>query len=91
MAKKNTASTKPQTRPAKETAAPAKAKKTTKRDKLAALLCRDEGATIDQMMKATSWLPHTVRAAMTGLRKTGYVIDGDKMDGISTYRAVAPE
>lgn len=68
-----------------------KPKKKTKRDKLASMLVRDKGATIDQMTKALSWQPHTVRAAMTGLRKSGYVIDSDKMDGIRTYRAVAAE
>ncbi|GAA4028790.1 hypothetical protein GCM10022281_04840 [Sphingomonas rosea] len=58
---------------------------------LAALLLRDEGATLDQMIETTGWLPHTTRAAMTGLRKKGYVIDSDKVDGVRTYRAVAPE
>ncbi|MEO6112972.1 MAG: DUF3489 domain-containing protein [Sphingomicrobium sp.] len=67
------------------------ARKTTKRDQLAALLVRDEGAKLDQMIAATGWLPHTTRAALTGLRKAGYVIDGDKIDGIRTYRAVAPK
>lgn len=57
---------------------------------LAALLVRDEGATLDQMIAATGWLPHTTRAAMTGLRKKGYAIDSDKIDGVRTYRAVAP-
>jgi hypothetical protein len=65
-------------------------KKPFKQDCLAALLVRDEGATLDQMIAATGWLPHTTRAAMTGLRKKGYVIDSDKVDGIRTYRAVAP-
>lgn len=65
-------------------------KSATKRDQLAALLIRDEGATIDQMRKTTGWLPHTVRAALTGLRKLGYAIDSDKADGLRTYRAVAP-
>lgn len=65
--------------------------KKSKRDKLAAMLVRDKGATIDQMAKALSWQPHTIRAAMTGLRKSGYVIDSDKMDGVPTYRAIAPE
>ena len=54
------------------------------------LLC-DEGATIDQMVSATGWKPHSVRAAMTGFRKKGYVIDSDKLDAVRTYRAVAPE
>lgn len=67
------------------------AAKFTKRDQLAALLVRDEGATLEQMIFATSWLPHTTRAAMTGLRKAGYAINSDKIDGVRTYRAVAPQ
>lgn len=62
-----------------------------KRDQLAALLLRDEGATLDQMVAATGWLPHTTRAALTGLKKLGYGIDSDKIDGVRTYRAVAPK
>jgi hypothetical protein len=62
-----------------------------KQESLAALLVRDEGATLEQMIAATGWLPHTTRAAMTGLRKKGYVIDSDKVDGVRTYRAVAPQ
>ena len=69
---------------------PAPAAKITKRDQLAAMLVRDEGATLDQMIAATGWLPHTTRAALTGLRKAGFTIDSDKIDGIRTYRAVAP-
>ena len=63
----------------------------TKQDQIASLLLRDEGATLDQMVAATGWLPHTTRAALTGLRKKGYAIDSDKIDGVRTYRAVAPE
>lgn len=70
---------------------PATGRTTSKQDRLAALLVRDEGATLDQMIAATGWLPHTTRAAMTGLRKKGYVIDSDKVDGVRTYRAVAPK
>jgi hypothetical protein len=62
-----------------------------KQQQLAALVVRDEGATLDQMIAATGWLPHTTRAALTGLKKKGYVISSDKVDGIRTYRAVAPE
>lgn len=65
--------------------------KVTKRDQLTALVIRDEGATLEQMIAATGWLPHTTRAALTGLRKAGYVIDSDKIDGVRTYRAVAPQ
>ncbi len=67
------------------------AKPVSKQQQLAALVVRDEGATLEQMIAATGWLPHTTRAALTGLRKEGYVISSDKVDGVRTYRAVAPE
>lgn len=73
------------------TASPQLSKPASKRDQLATLLVRNEGATIAQMQEATGWLPHTVRAALTGLKKLGYAIDSDKIDGLRTYRAVAPE
>jgi hypothetical protein len=38
------------------------------------LLQRDEGATLEEVISATGWLPHTSRAALTGLRKRGYGI-----------------
>jgi hypothetical protein len=63
----------------------------TKQQQLAALVVRDEGATLDQMIAVTGWLPHTTRAALTGLKKKGYVISSDKIDGVRTYSAVAPE
>ena len=75
-----------------QAAAPAGAPKApSKQQQLAALVVRDEGATLDQMIAATGWLPHTTRAALTGLKKKGYVISSDKVDGVRTYRAVAPE
>lgn len=37
-----------------------------------ALLARDGGAAIAEVMEMTGWLPHTTRAALTGLRKRGY-------------------
>lgn len=72
-------------------AEPAAPGATSKQAQLAALLVRDEGATLDHMIALTGWLPHTARAALTGLRKKGYAIDSDKVDGVRTYRAVAPE
>jgi hypothetical protein len=66
------------------------AKAPSKQGSLAALMVRDEGATLDQMIAAIGWLPHTTRAAMTRLRTKGYVIDSDKVDGVRTYRGVAP-
>ena len=39
------------------------------------MLTRDVGATIDDLTKATGWLAHTTRAALTGLRKRGFAIE----------------
>ena len=65
------------------------AKKTTKTDKVVALLKRKQGATLDDPVKATGWLPHTIRAAMTGLRKKGYPICRATVDGASRYSIAA--
>lgn len=45
-----------------------------KTDAVLALLQRTEGATIAELIAATGWLPHTTRAALTGLRKKGHAI-----------------
>ena len=42
------------------------------------LLRREGGATVDQLADAMGWLPHTTRAALTGLRKRGFGIDRRK-------------
>ena len=44
------------------------------------LLQRDQGATLAELIAATDWLPHTTRAALTGLRKRGYVVALDRSD-----------
>ena len=58
----------------------------TKIGKVIALLERDEGATLDEMMQSTGWLPHTTRAALTGLKKKGHAIERDKRGDASCYR-----
>jgi Protein of unknown function (DUF3489) len=45
-----------------------------------ALLERDHGATIAELIAATGWLAHTIRAALTGLRKRGYAVAIDRSD-----------
>ena len=47
----------------------------TKSEKLLTLLQTGTGASLEDMVEATGWLPHTARAAMTGLRKKGHVIE----------------
>lgn len=47
------------------------------------------GATIDAIVAATGWLPHTTRAALTGLRKRGYRIEREcPEEGKALYRIV---
>jgi Protein of unknown function (DUF3489) len=56
-----------------------------------ALLRRSEGATIDVLTKATGWLPHTARAAITGVRNRGYSVTLDRSaEGASVYRLSNP-
>jgi hypothetical protein len=51
------------------------------------LLSRPQGATIDDLLSATGWLPHTTRAALTGLRKEGYEFAKSKnAEGETVYR-----
>ena len=52
------------------------------------LLQRGDGATLAELVAATGWLPHTTRAALTGLRKRGYPVGIDRADKVrgSVYR-----
>ena len=50
------------------------------------LLRREGGATLAELVAATDWLPHTTRAALTGLRKKGHAIEREPRDGVSHYR-----
>lgn len=52
------------------------------------LLGRPEGATLQQMVEATGWLPHTTRASLTGLKKKGHEVTSVKADGVRTYRVI---
>ena len=52
------------------------------------LLKRKHGATLDQLTEATGWQAHTVRAALTGLKKKGHTIERTKENGVSRYRIV---
>lgn len=53
------------------------------------LLRRPEGTTLAKLIEATGWLPHTTRAALTGLRKKGHAIIKDKIDGVTRYTIAA--
>lgn len=51
-----------------------------------ALLQREEGASLNELVDATGWLPHTTRAALTGLKKKGHLIASEKIDDVRRYR-----
>ncbi|CAA2105453.1 hypothetical protein MBUL_03200 [Methylobacterium bullatum] len=59
----------------------------TKQALIIAMLRRDEGATLADLMAATGWLAHSTRAAMTGLRKRGMILTkGHDAEGRTVYR-----
>ncbi len=67
----------------KKTAARPKTKQATIRS----LLERPDGASIAELTRATKWQAHSVRAALTGLRKAGTDVVRTKDDGGTTrYR-----
>jgi hypothetical protein len=62
----------------------------TKQAQIISLLSRPRGATLDDLIAATGWLPHTTRAVLTGLRKKRYVLGKTKReDGKTAYRISA--
>lgn len=67
------------------------AKVETKTARVITLLQRQEGASLGDLIAETGWQPHTTRAAMTGLRKKGHVINSEKVDGVRRYRVGAPQ
>ncbi|MDU8912246.1 DUF3489 domain-containing protein [Aestuariicoccus sp. MJ-SS9] len=67
--------------------------KQTKTAKVQSMLRRPSGATIDALCKATGWQAHSVRAALTGLRKAGHAIAREEADGKTgktVFRIIAP-
>ena len=70
---------------------PAASKAPTKVDLVLSLLVRTEGATLEQMVEATGWLPHTTRAALTGLKKKGHEITSTRADGVRTYHVITAQ
>ena len=65
----------------KEIDAPSKpVPRQTKKTRLIAMLERKDGSTIAAISDALGWQPHTTRAAITGLRKSGHHIDTAKPD-----------
>ena len=62
-----------------------------KRTQLIDLLRPDPGASIGELDIALEWLPHTTRAALTGLRQRGMAIVKTKRDDGTTIYRIAEE
>lgn len=58
---------------------------TTKSATVLALLRREEGSTLAELVDATSWQSHTARAMLTGLRKKGHAIERRKRGDLTCY------
>jgi hypothetical protein len=55
------------------------------------LLSREQGATLADITAATGWLPHTARAALTGLRHKEHALTSSKeTGGTRTYWITTP-
>lgn len=63
-----------------------------KKDQLVALLSKPNGARISSVVDRLGWQAHTVRAALSGLRKQGHEIATTKSPktGGTVYSIVAP-
>jgi Protein of unknown function (DUF3489) len=71
----------------KRAAKPAPARAAPKRSALIVLLQDAEGVSISKIASTLGWLPHTTRAALTGLRQRGLsIIKSKRADGVTTYR-----
>lgn len=61
-------------------------------DQVRGLLMRKRGATIQEMMELTTWLPHTTRAVLAGLRKRGFDVRREaSKDKPTVYRIASAE
>ena len=77
---------KPEAPTSAKKAAPVTTKGLSKQAQLIELLQGDKAASTTDLATALGWLPHTTRAALTGLRKKGHAVVSEKVDGETRYR-----
>ena len=73
-------------------AAPTTGNKTSKQDQVLVLLRRQQGASIEEIVAATDWQPHSVRGFMSGAvkKRLGIEVVSEKgEDGIRRYHVAA--
>ena len=73
--------------------APGLGRQGSKRALIISMLQQPNGASMVDLIAATGWLPHTTRAALTGLRKAGLAVERHRDAGMqgSVYRLVTAE
>ncbi|QIE45188.1 DUF3489 domain-containing protein [Pseudohalocynthiibacter aestuariivivens] len=62
----------------------------TKKAQLTAMLQRKSGASVGALEKQFGWQPQTIRAAISGLRKSGSTIERSTGKSGAVYRIVEP-
>lgn len=69
---------------------PAQRRKGTKQETLIEMLRAESGATIDEIVAALDWRPHTVRGALAGAlkKKLGLEVTSEKVDGRGRVYAI---
>jgi hypothetical protein len=79
---------------AQPTPEPTRRRTGTKQEAVIALLRAKDGATIDEIVAATQWAPHTARGFMSGAlkKKLGLTITSEKVEGRGrVYRTATPD
>jgi hypothetical protein len=76
---------KPKSKSVRQAASP------TKSDLVISLLSRPDGATASELVSATGWQLHSLRAFISGLRKRGHAILRSKENGEARYAISSPE
>src|SRR6516162_2680272 len=68
------------------------AKRSSKQDEVIAMLRQPEGATIDEVARATGWQRHTVRGVFSGTlkKKLGFTLASAKEERGRVYRIAEP-
>ena len=78
------------TKPSRSNPPAATPRPTSKQATIAAMLQQRNGTTITELMAATGWQSHSIRAALTGLRKAGHQIERQRDDsGATRYLGTA--
>lgn len=64
---------------------------TSKRAQLMKLISRKSGASVEQLQAKLTWQPHTIRAEISRLRKTGLVVTCSPSASGPVYQVQAVE